>query len=71
MKRSTTTILVYDNGKGEGDGFMEIRAKVFTDAIGSYTDYTITVGDTSLLVTEREFQELRTLMDQVMNDDSQ
>ena len=69
MKRSTTEILVYDNGKDEGDGFMEIRAKNFRDAIGSYTDYTITVGDTSLLVTEREFQELRVLMDEAANDD--
>jgi hypothetical protein len=69
MKRSTTEILVYDNGKDEGDGFMEIHSKTFTDAIGTYTDYTITVGDTSLLVTKREFEELRGLMDEVMNDD--
>ena len=69
MKRSTTEILVYDNGKDEGDGFMEIRAKNFRDAIGSYTDYTITVGDTSLLVTKREFEELRSLMEEVTNDD--
>ena len=69
MKRSTTNILVYDNGKDEGDGFMEIRAKTFKDAIGTYTDYTIHVGDTSLLVTAREFQELYVLMGEVMNDD--
>ena len=71
MKRSTTNILVYDNDKDEGDGVMEIRAKTFTHANGTYIDYTITVGDTSLLVTGREFQELHELMDEVMNDDRQ
>lgn len=68
MKRSTTNVIVYDNDIDDCDGRMEIRAKTFNDAIGSYTDYTIHVGDTSLLVTHREFLELYKLMAEVMND---
>lgn len=50
------------------DGRMEIVAKTVKDPLGSYTDYTLHVGDTSLLVTRREFEELRELIDEVLND---
>lgn len=68
MKRRTTNFIIYDNDKDDFDGHMEITAKTVKDSMGTYTDYTLTVGDTSLLVTRREFEELRGLMDEVIND---
>ena len=69
MKRRTTNFMVYDNDVDDLDGHMEIVVKTVTDNLGAYTDYTLHVGDTSLLVTKREFEVLRNLMDEVMNDD--
>ena len=68
MKRRTTNFITYDNDKDDCDGHMEIVVKTVKDHLGRYTDYTLHVGDTSLLVTRREFEELRELMDEVMND---
>lgn len=68
MKRRTVNTIIYDNDK-EYDGHMEIVAKSVKDQFGAYIEYTMHVGDDSLDLTEREFQELRTLMDEVMNDD--
>ena len=65
MKRRTTNFVVYDNDNDDCDGHMEIVVKTVKDNLGSYTDYTLHVGDTSLLVNRREFQELRGLMDEV------
>lgn len=67
MKRRTTNFITYDNDVEDLDGRMEIVAKTVKDNLGSYTDYTLHVGDTSLLLTRREFEELRELMDEVMN----
>ena len=67
MKRRTVNTIVYDNDK-EFDANMEIVAKIVKDNLGKYNEYTLTVGDTSFLLTEREFQELRDLMDEVIND---
>lgn len=69
MKRRTTNFIAYDNDVEDLDGHMEIVVKTVKDTMGSYTDYTLHVGDTSLLVTKREFEVLRGLMDEVMNDD--
>lgn len=66
MKRRTINTIIYDNDK-EYDGHMEIVAKTVTDNIGAYTEYTLHVGDESLLLTGRELEELRELMDEVMN----
>lgn len=68
MKRRTTNFIVYDNDVEDVDDHMEIVVKTVKDKMGTYTDYTLHVGDTSLLVTKREFQELRELMDEVMSD---
>jgi hypothetical protein len=68
MKRRTVNTIIYDNDK-EYDGHMEIVAKSVKDNMGEYTEYTMDVGNDSLALTEREFQELRDLMDEVMNDD--
>ncbi len=68
MKRRTTNVIVYDNDNDDCDGHMEIVVKTVKDNLGSYTDYTLDVGDTSLLVTKREFDELRGLMEEVAND---
>ena len=68
MKRRTTNFITYDNDVEDLDGHMEIVAKTVKDNLGSYTDYTLHVGDTSLLVTRREFEQLRELMDEVLND---
>ncbi len=69
MKRQTTNFVTYDNDVEDLDGHMEIVVKTTEDSFGKYTDYTLHVGDTSLLVTKREFEELRVLMDEVLNDD--
>ncbi len=69
MKRRTTNFVVYDNDVDDLDGHMEIVAKTVKDSMGTYTDYTLHVGDTSLLVTRRELQVLRELMDEVMSDE--
>lgn len=68
MKRRTTNFIIYDNDKDDCDARMEITVKTVKDSLGAYTDYTLTVGDTSLLVTRREFEELRQLMDEVLID---
>lgn len=67
MKRRTVNTIIYDNDK-DYDGHMEIVAKSVKDQICAYTEYTIHVGDDSLSLTEGEYQELRELMDEVMND---
>ena len=67
MKRRTVNTIIYDNDK-DYDGHMEIVAKTVKDSMGTYTDYTIHVGDDSLDLTEREYQELHELMDEVLND---
>lgn len=67
MKRRTIDTIVYDNDK-EYDGHMEIVTKRVKDQFGAYIEYTMHVGDDSLALTEREFQELRDLMDEVVND---
>ena len=67
MKRRTINTIIYDNDK-EYDGHMEIVAKSVKDQFDAYIEYTMHVGDTSLLVTKREFQELRNLMEEVAND---
>ena len=53
MKRSTTNIMVYDSDMDDCDGRMEISVTTINDAIGSRTDYTIQVCDTSMLLTHR------------------
>lgn len=68
MKRRTTNFVTYDNDVDDLDGHMEIVVKTTKDSLGKYTDYTLHVGDTSLLVTKREFEVLRGLMDEVMAD---
>ena len=67
MKRRTINTIVYDNDK-EYDANMEIVAKSVKDNIGEYTEYTLHVGDESLALTSREFEELRGLMDEAIND---
>lgn len=67
MKRRTVNTIVYDNDK-DYDGHMEIVTKSVKDNIGEYTEYTLHVGDESLGLTSREFEELRELMDEVIND---
>lgn len=67
MKRRTVNTIIYDNDK-DYDGHMEIVVKTVKDSVGSYTEYTMHVGDDSLDLTAREYQELRELMDEVMND---
>ena len=68
MKRRTTNFITYDNDK-DYDGHMEIVVKNVKDNMGEYTEYTMHVGDDSLDLTEREFQELRELMDEVITGD--
>ncbi len=70
MKRRTVNTVIYDIDK-EYDGHMEIVAKSVKDNFGAYIEYTMHVGDESLDLTEREFQELRELMDEVTSDDRQ
>ena len=67
MKRRTINTIIYDNDK-DYDGHMEIVVKTVKDSMDSYTEFTMHVGDDSLDLTEREYQELRELMDEVTND---
>ena len=67
MKRRTVNTIIYDNDK-EHDELIEIVANSVRDQFDAHTDYTIHVGGGSLILTDREYRELRELMDEVLQD---
>lgn len=72
MKRETTSTITYDNDFKAGcDGYVSIRVTTVTEGLflTSHTDYTLTVGESSLFVNRTEFKDLRDLMNEVINDD--